>query len=139
MQEKAQIIIHNMEIIGKSLACRNKDKGTVTNAQLKVLFAVAGKGASTVKDLAKRFHLTPSAITQLVNALVEEKLLTRVEDQADRRRISLKISSRGQKEIALSKERWLKIVRQAFATLNPSEYDVLEKIQQKIIKQLSNQ
>jgi DNA-binding MarR family transcriptional regulator len=67
--------------------------------QLHLLFAIAMKKESvSVSELAELSGVTPGAITQFVNTLVERELVARESDPNDRRivRLCLTPSARGQ-------------------------------------------
>ncbi len=67
--------------------------------QVRILFFIAKqKEDVAVKDLAEMLKVTPGAVTQFVDALVEMDLVRREEDAKDRRIIRIKLT-----ELAISK------------------------------------
>jgi len=54
-------------------------------AQFKALLIVADRGGVTSRELSKSLGIGPSAVTSLVDRLVERKLVRREDDPADRR------------------------------------------------------
>ena len=54
-------------------------------AQFKALLIVADRGGVTGRELSKSLGIGPSAVTSLVDRLVERKLVRREDDPADRR------------------------------------------------------
>ncbi len=57
----------------------------LTMAQFKVLMLVASTGGLSGRDLAERLAIGPSAVTPLVDRLVQHGYVRREEDPADRR------------------------------------------------------
>ncbi len=53
------------------------------------------KGAASVSELAEVKQISPSAISQAVDLLVEKGLLARAQDQNDRRRVRLTLTEHG--------------------------------------------
>lgn len=57
----------------------------LTMAQFKTLMLIASTGGLTGRDLAHRLHIGPSAVTPIVDKLVQHGYARREEDAADRR------------------------------------------------------
>ena len=66
---------------------------TLSRPQVRILFYVARiREEVAVKDLAEMLGVTPGAVTQLVDGLVEMDLVRREEDTEDRRIIRIKLT-----------------------------------------------
>jgi DNA-binding MarR family transcriptional regulator len=63
------------------------------------LLAIKGLARTTVGDLAKRLAIKPHSAGELVNRLVAAKLVRRVPDKADRRRIHLVITPAAERRL----------------------------------------
>lgn len=86
--------------------------------QVRILFFIAKqKEDVAVKDLAEMLKVTPGAVTQFVDALVEMDLVRREEDAKDRRIIRIKLS-----ELAISK---LEEFRKGYLASASRVFDVL--------------
>jgi DNA-binding MarR family transcriptional regulator len=70
-------------------AVRGGDKSwlalNLTMAQFKALLLVADTGGLTSRDLSRSLGIGPSAVTSLVDRLVDRKLVRREDDPEDRR------------------------------------------------------
>ena len=70
-------------------AARGGDKSwlalNLSMAQFKALLLVADTGGLTSRDLSRSLGIGPSAVTSLVDRLVERKLVRREDDPEDRR------------------------------------------------------
>ncbi len=76
----------------------------LTMAQLKALLAIAHYGSPTISALAESLGVGLSAASQIVERLVQQRLVERCEDLADRRRAFVHLNSTGQQLAARLRE-----------------------------------
>lgn len=107
-----------------------------TRAQAGVLFAIDHGGPQSVKALSQQFGMTSSAVTQVVNGLVDGGLIVRKSDPHDRRQISLALTAKGKKALARAKAYRINRMREALSSLSDDEMVQLLKIQEKIVEHL---
>jgi DNA-binding MarR family transcriptional regulator len=69
--------------------------------QLAALYALADSGTMTVADLADTLGRSPSAVSRLVDGLVQRQLIERNQDTEDRRVRTLTLTGRGQALLGL--------------------------------------
>ena len=83
--------------------------------QLAAMYALADSGTMTVADLADALGRSPSAVSRMVDALVQRQLIERRQDTEDRRQRTLILTGRGQALLGLvdraRAEEFLSIVR----------------------------
>jgi DNA-binding MarR family transcriptional regulator len=82
------VMLHCLSTGGSGEFMRAIDDSGLTFIQMKALLTVAGdepEEASTVKSIAERLGVSLPSTSRAVDALVRRKLVTRVEDDADRR------------------------------------------------------
>ena len=83
--------------------------------QLAAMYALADSGTMTVADLADALGRSPSAVSRMVDALVQRQLIERRQDSEDRRQRTLGLTGRGQALLGLvdraRAEEFLSIVR----------------------------
>ncbi len=138
-QEIIQALLQNMETIGKAMMVRSfeQPKGNLpTHSQMGVLFVLLHRGQQSIKSLADSFRMSSSAATQLVNGLVNDGLLTRVEDKQDRRKICVAITTKGKRMLELARKQRLKNMTKIFESLTNDELAQLEKIHRKVVERL---
>lgn len=111
-------------------------RGIITRAQFGVLMLASEEGIS-IKELARRFSMSSSAATQLVDGLVKDALLVRTEDSHDRRKLKIFLTSRGKKKLAQARNAHLETLTTFFRPLSTNELITLLKIQEKILKNLT--
>lgn len=112
-------------------------KGMPTRAQLGVMMLLAQEKQKNVKDLAQTLCMTSSAATQIIDGLVDEKLLLRKIDRTDRRKIAVSLTPRGKLVLAKTKLAHQKLMTVMFASLSTEELLQLKNIQEKIIAHLN--
>lgn len=74
----------------------------LTPSQLIILNLVDHLGEPTPSELARRTSLTQATVTSLVDKLDDRGFITRRRDEADRRRMPIRITARGKKALAQS-------------------------------------
>jgi len=111
-------------------------KGMPSHAQLRILFVIFHKGPQSIKFISEKFGISPSAVTQLVDNLVLEKLLVRKEDAEDRRKICLELTSLGKKKIQEAQKLRFEKIKSMFDPLTNDELSQLKSIYSKITDNL---
>lgn len=132
-------LFDNINIIGRLLAKRlacGFGSELMTKSQLGVLFFLTQDRQLTIKDLATRFGISASAATQLADGLLAHGLITRTENQNDRRQKILSLSTAGRKKISQVKNEHLKFFSDRLSILTEEELCQLDRIQKKIIASL---
>lgn len=72
----------------------------ITGERYMVLFELALQPDMSLKGLADNLLTSPPTMSVMVNALVEQDLVTRIPDPEDRRRVLLRLSENGERELA---------------------------------------
>lgn len=129
----------NIDALGRAASAQKfapTAKGMPTNAQVGVLFVIFHSGPQSIKDIAAKFGMTPSGITQLVNGLVRDGLLTRTEDAQDRRKICVTLTGKGRESMAAIKKQRYETLSKVFEPLSSNELIQLDTILQKLVKQV---
>ncbi|TVR65711.1 MAG: MarR family transcriptional regulator [Spirochaetaceae bacterium] len=72
----------------------------ITGERYMVLFELALQPDMSLKGLADNLLTSPPTMSVMVNALVEQDLVTRIPDPEDRRRVVLRLSENGERELA---------------------------------------
>ena len=77
------------------------EESGLTMSQCKTLLALAGPGVSTeprhISEVAERLGLSLPAMSRAVDGMVRKRLITRVEDQRDRRARRIAITPKGER------------------------------------------
>jgi len=97
---------------------------------LNLLFAIAGRKGEGIsaKELAERSGVTPGAISQFVDTLVERGLVSREGDLNDRRIVRLKLTELAKNQFEKFRQEHLKSMVKIFEALNDDEIKQLIKL-----------
>jgi DNA-binding MarR family transcriptional regulator len=118
------------------LACSTpseNNKDGPTRAQAWLMFTLAHGEVMSVKELAERFSMTSSAVTQLITGLERMKLLERKTDAMDRRKLHLKLTVSGEALLEKMRKERMKLLAKRFQVLTVNELQQLKTIQEKIL------
>lgn len=96
---------------------------SLTIPQLKCLFFISNQGKTNFRKLAERMNVSPSNITGIIDRLVDQGLVSRVENPEDRRILNLQTTAKGEALIAELRERRSIYLTQILADLNNKELD----------------
>lgn len=99
----------------------------VTMSQAKVLYLVQAEPDIRMSGLAARLGVTLPSLSGVVDRLVDQGLLTRRDDPADRRQALVRITDAGIGELELFRELNDRQVRNLLARLDPVDLDVVER------------
>jgi DNA-binding MarR family transcriptional regulator len=72
----------------------------VSYAQYGLLFGLAGMCQRSARDLAEQADLTPATVTQMLESLEAQGLVTRVRSEQDRRVVLSSLTERGEQLVA---------------------------------------
>ncbi len=99
----------------------------LTMPQAKVLYLVGAAGQLRMSVLAARLGVTLSTVSGLVDRLVEQGLLDRRDDPADRRQVVLSLTGEGVAFLERFRELNARQLRQLLARLADDELDVVRR------------
>ena len=108
------------------------ENSRLSPSQIEVLWHVAKHTDMSIKDVANNLHITPSAVTQLIEPLVREGCLLRNTDPTDRRSVMLHISPGGKKELDAVKKAKVAWMSTLLEPLNDRELETLVTLFDKI-------
>jgi len=101
--------------------------------QVHLLFAIAKReDGFPVTELAEKTGVTPGAVTQFVDALVEKGLVSRAGDPGDRRVVRLKLTAMARQRYEKLRTDYLESMARVFGVLSNDEIQELIRIFEKI-------
>lgn len=107
-------------------------KGEVSLPQFWAMSWLSDHTGASMHDLARAMNLKPSTATMLVDRLVELKMMDRDRDGVDRRRVLVRVSSRGRKILDEVHSQKRKALQETFRHLNATErqqyLELIEKL-----------
>ena len=94
-----------------------QSKVGITEQRYAVMFELALQPDISLKDLAKRLVVSHSSLSVMINSMVEQGLVIRVDDPADRRRVLLRLSEQGNRDLNTAEEYLIEGFEQYLQTL----------------------
>jgi MarR family transcriptional regulator, organic hydroperoxide resistance regulator len=125
--EKAELIKEVVELnrrVNRAMRQSTPDawmQVNMTVPQVKSLFFISNAGSTNIKKLANALQVTPSNLTGVIDRLVEQGLVTRMENPGDRRMTILQPTEKGESLVSELRERRISYLSQALADLSPQE------------------
>jgi DNA-binding MarR family transcriptional regulator len=136
-RKAAQEFFQEIDTLRRLGAARIERGGSLpTPARMAVLCVIAERGPSGIKAIAEKFGMTSSAVTQLVNGLVDDGLLARAGDAGDKRKTILEMTAAGRAALTKIHRAREKLAGTMFEALTDSELDSLRVIHRKMIDHL---
>lgn len=140
IDEKIQLLQNIVEQINKTrdafrekLVCSGKIfNQDMTILQLEACMLIYKNIKVKMSDLSKKLNLKTSGATQLVDKLIEHKMVIREYNPEDRRTIFIKLSPTGESIIEKIQLKHDKIITEMYKDLSMKELDFLYSIFKKI-------
>ena len=108
------------EFLGAERRLRARDMrqgSTLTNSQIRALFALTEDAEMSAGNLAKLAGLNPATVTAMVDNLEEAGLVQRRRGREDRRMCFIALTEAGRVEVSVKSEEWRRTVQNALANL----------------------
>ena len=99
----------------------------VTMSQAKVLYLVQAEPDLRMSDLSARLGVSLSTVSGVVDRLVDQGLLARRDDPADRRHVVLRITDAGSTQLQLFRELNAGQVRALLSRLEAADLSIVEQ------------
>ncbi|WP_019638544.1 MarR family winged helix-turn-helix transcriptional regulator [Paenibacillus fonticola] len=100
----------------------------LTGPQFHMLSLIAKEQSCNVTYLAEALVVKPSAITVMINRLVQNGYVERKHDEQDRRAVLLSITRHGKEVYEQARRKSREVLAYYFACLDEHEKEVLERI-----------
>jgi DNA-binding MarR family transcriptional regulator len=129
-----KIIPHMMSIIRHIRHPGPPPEHFLSPPQAHLFFTIAGKKEAgiSVKELAESAHITPGAVTQFVDTLVERGMVTREIDPSDRRMVRLKLTPEARSHFEKMRKEHLETMIEVFETLSDDDLKTLISLLEKM-------
>jgi len=109
-------------LVGKDLADGLAQRG-LTEARAHMLWELRARGPCSQRALASALHVTPRAITALVDSLAETGFVTREPSPADRRAVLVTFTEQGRAAAQELADSHRVLARRLFADMPAEEFD----------------
>ncbi|MFA5945501.1 MAG: MarR family transcriptional regulator [Patescibacteria group bacterium] len=108
----------------------------LAHSQWIALGIIFKQGPLTIKALTKELNVSQSAATQVVDSLVEKKLVTRIENKKDRRSVSIILAPSARAMAVKMKQRIIKNLTEVFSPLSDEEFKTYAKLHRRIAENI---
>ncbi|HMQ09229.1 MAG TPA: MarR family transcriptional regulator [Candidatus Nanoperiomorbaceae bacterium] len=105
----------------------------VTMTQASVLMLLMHEGRKTMGELALALGVSKSAVTQLLNSLIEQGFIERNQDEQDRRVAYVELSRDGVRHLRRVRRGGARQITQLFDLLTDEELQQIETITAKLV------
>jgi DNA-binding MarR family transcriptional regulator len=99
----------------------------LTIPQMKCLCYISQHGKTNLSGLAAGIQVTPANVTGIIDRLVEQGLIDRVPDSADRRVLWLSVSEKGAAQLSVLREGKTGRMRELLECLSDNELAIVEQ------------
>jgi len=99
-----------------------------------VLMAVMRHGPMPMSEIGKRMDISKPYMTALVDRLIGERLVERLQDRNDRRIVNIAVTKAGREHLAEFKRSAIMAVKKNLSTLSPEDIAILHESMEKIKK-----
>ncbi|OCA86687.1 MULTISPECIES: MarR family winged helix-turn-helix transcriptional regulator [unclassified Bacillus (in: firmicutes)] len=129
IEEFESILISTIRTIMSEIT-QHQDLG-ITGSQFHLLNKIEKEKVTNVKHLAKILNVKPSAITVMLERLVQHGFVSRVQDEKDRRFVAVTLTEEGVQVLQKARENSREILKKYAALLDEHELKILNSILQK--------
>lgn len=116
-----------------------RNKGEITPAQWPIVSSLKDRPTIALKELTSMLHISSSAITQLVDALVGKGYIVRKESSKDRRVILIELTKKAKDSLSIMREKAVKHLTIAFSSLSDEELVTFQNLSEKVATNIKSQ
>jgi DNA-binding MarR family transcriptional regulator len=109
----------------------------LSHSQVGMLFMILHRKDANVKQISEHLGVTKSAITQLLEPLVNKGFIDRQTDPNDRRIVRFKLTDKGKKTIKEIHKQKFSGLRSALDSLSDNELEQLAALHRKAVQNIS--
>src|SRR5208283_1496002 len=107
--------------------------------QLKTLFFISNRGATTTGKLATALGVTPTNVTGIIDRLLEKNLITRTGDPDDRRVLLLRTTTQGDEMVTELRQKRRERMTELFSRLTDEEAAIVARALKYMVKAIDSQ
>jgi len=138
---KNLIVLQKLRVIIQTAhqhSAKIKNKTGVSGAQLWLLQEVYDEQEIKVGDIATKMALKSTTVSNLIESLVELKLLTKTKDKIDKRIVRLILTAKGKKMVDKAPKPTRGLLPDSLLLMNKKELDKLDIALDSLIAQISH-
>lgn len=106
----------------------------LTGPQMHMLHLIAKKETSNVSQLAEQLEVKPSAITVMIDRLLQSGFVNRHHDERDRRVVLISMTDKGKEVLELAKQKSKQVVVRYMSQMDVKEVEQLAALHEKLAR-----
>jgi DNA-binding MarR family transcriptional regulator len=110
------------------------DTGRCSLFEFETMRFVRERERPFMRDIAKKFHVSPPAATLLIDGLAKQGMLERLVDPGDRRAVRVALTAKGRRFLDRGMKLRVKELEKIFSVLTPSERSHFAALLKKITR-----
>ena len=128
-EETARDLLEVVPLITRELRSemRKQSSTDLTVAQFRSLAFVDRNAGASLLEVANHLGLTPPSTSRLIDGLISRGMIIREDHPADRRRVKLTVTSRGQRILETSRQGTLDYLANKLGRLTASDRETIVK------------
>jgi DNA-binding MarR family transcriptional regulator len=131
-EQQIQGIIENISRLQRAVSPAVWEKSDLSRAQVGMLYMLYYHHGTSMKRVAEHLSISKSAVSQLLEPLIDKGLITRQADTQDRRTAVIKLAPKGIKALKVFNQHKTLGIRSALDSLSAEELEVLAKLHSKM-------
>jgi len=135
-KQHVEELIEGAQLLRRKASGLAQAKDGITPSQWQVIGHIFRHEGCTTNEVAAALNMTGSAVTQLVNRLVEDGYVKREANKQDRRAHRLVLSAQSKKRINAFKAKRLGLMLKLFSALTDAEFTQYVALNKKVINGL---
>lgn len=127
-------VLFNLKTIGHVLYHKLNEK----SSQDKVLMILSDEKVISQRKLTHILGIQPSSVSEVLSKLEEEELITKTQNEEDKRNIDIKITELGIEKSKIVKEKYNQVKEKMFTSFNDDELYKLNELLEKLTKEFEH-
>lgn len=97
--------------------------GNLSTSQLHIILSIGDHANITMSELAQLLHFSKANITQMVDRLIRNKFVKKIQSKQDKRKMHLALLEKGRKVVRLNQEHVERVAKIWFSKLSEAEQE----------------
>ena len=131
-EQQIQTIIEDISRLQRAVSPSVWQKSGLSRAQVGMLYMLYYHHDTSLKRVAEHLSISKSAVSQLLEPLLDKGLASRQADAQDRRTAVIKLTPKGLKTLKAFNQQKMLGIRSALDSLTAKELEVLAKLHAKM-------
>ena len=137
-EQRIQNIIENVSRLQRAVSPVVWEKSGLSRAQAGMLYILYYHQNASMKTVASHLSISKSAVSQLLEPLIDKGLAQRQPDEQDRRSVVVGLTPTGKATVKLFNREKQSGLRSALSSLDMKDLETLDKLHTKMANNITN-